>query len=386
MSPFGEKNPADRERGETLRRSFKRYAPPVIWGLAVIAAITMYPRRLSPGAFLGYAEDRSIVMTNIEPGMVRELGAGLHEFVEPGDVLVRMDDRGERLELVTLTTDLERLRKEVDAERSKLELDVANIEFNEIDLSRRLLTDRESAHIQYLSALVTQASDQSLLNGLLVELDILNRLFEKEQASFRELNNFETQVETVRTRIETNKENIARMLQVFQDADRRWFTYSDRQELPIDYESVLTPIRLAADVREREIAELTYRMDQCILRSPIHGQVTALFVQSGDRVMSGDPLLVISPVRTDRVVAYLPENQAALASLGSSVRLYPVSSGPDGPRKIEGTVQSISDAIRETPLRHRKVPNWPVWGREVIISTGNETLLPGEAVSLVLAH
>lgn len=102
--------------------------------------------------------------------------------------------------------------------------------------------------------------------------------------------------------------------------------------------------------------------------------------------MSGDPLLVISPVRTDRVVAYLPENQAALASLGSSVRLYPVSSGPDGPRKIEGTVQSISDAIRETPLRHRKVPNWPVWGREVIISTGNETLLPGEAVSLVLAH
>lgn len=369
-----------------IRRGLKALIPAAIWIGAVGAAIGLYPRRFSTGSVIGYAEDLSITMTNMEPGLVRDLGAALHEFVEPGDVLVRMDDRGDRLRLLTLSKDLERLQQEVDAERVKLELDRTSVEINAADLARRYLTDREAAHVQYLSALVTQASDQSLLNGMMVEQEILQRLYKTETAGFRELNTFETQIDAVRARIDKNKKNIERMLQAFEDADKRWYNHSDKLEVPVDYESVLRPLRLAVDVREREIEELTFLIDLRVLRSPIHGQVTAVFVQSGDRVQGGDPLVVVSPIGTGRVVAYLPENKATAVSVGESVSLYPTASGPEGQRKLVGEVTSVSDAVREVPIRYRRLPNWPSWGREVVVSVKDESLLPGEAVSLVFTR
>lgn len=367
-----------------LLRGLRRAAPVIVWVGALGAAISLYPRRLSSGSFIGYAEDLSVIVTHTEPSIVRELGTRLHEIVQPGDVLIRLDDREDRLAIDTIAADVERLKREVEAERAKLELDVANIEINAADLARRFLTDREAAHVQYLSALVTQASDQSLLSGMLVEYDILKRLFDTDQAAFRELNAFETQIEPVRARVEKNRANVERMLQAYEDADKRWFAFVDRQETPVDYESVLTPVRLAVDVREREINELVFRIDQRVLRSPIHGQVTAMYVQSGDRVLAGLPLMVVSPVRTNRVVAYLPENQVALASVGDPVKLYPTSAGPDGPRSFDGQICSVADAVREAPLRFRRMPTWPVWGREVIIELRSNALLPGEAVSLVV--
>ncbi|RIK69281.1 MAG: hypothetical protein DCC65_00625 [Planctomycetota bacterium] len=372
--------------GMNIKRGLKALIPAALWIGAVAAALSLYPRRFSTGSVIGYAEDLSITMTNVEPGLVRNLGAKLHEFVEPGDVLVRMDDREDRLHLITLSKDLERLQNEVESERIKLNLDQTNVEINAADLARRYLTDRESAHIQYLSALVTQASDQSRLTGMLIEHEILQRLYKTENAGFRELNNYETEVEAVRARIESNERNIDRMLKAFVDADKRWYNFNNKLEVPVDYEAVLRPIRLAVDVREREIEELTFRIDQRVLRSPIHGQVTAVFVQSGDRVQGGDPLVVISPVGTQRIVAYLPENKATVVSVGETVSLYPTAPGPEGPRRLVGEVTSVSDAVREVPIRYRRLPNWPSWGREVVVSVKDESLLPGEAVSLVFTR
>lgn len=367
-----------------IRQNIKRAAPGIVWVLAVIAAISIHPRRLTTGNVIGYAEDLSVTVTHTEPSVVRELAARLHEIVEPGDILIRLDDREERLAIQAIAADIDRLRNEVEAERAKLELEVANVELNSADLARRFLTDREAAHIQYLSSLVTQASDQALLNAMLVEYDILKRLYDTDQAAFRELNTFETQMEPVRARVKENKQNVERMLQAFKDADKRWFDFADRQEVPVNYESVLTPVRLAADVRECELKQLAFRIDQRVLRSPIHGQVTAMYVRNGDRVMAGTPLMVVSPVRSNRVVAYLPENQIAFVSVGDPVRLYPASATSDGPRSFEGKIHSVADAVREAPLRFRRMPTWPVWGREVVIQMSSNSLLPGEAVSLVL--
>lgn len=366
-----------------MRRLFEAFAPAAVWLVAIAAAGYLYSKRSMTGTITGYAEVRPVTVAHLEPGMVRELRAQLHQLVEPGELLAKMDDRDDRLELSTITTDLKRLQGEVKAERTRLNLEQAGVELDTDDLSRRLLVDREAAHIQYLVQLVERAGDQATLDGTLVEYGILERLFEDEQANFREVNLLKTQVDALRARILKNDEALKRMKKAFEEADQRWFTFNDRQQEPVDYESVLTPIRMAADVREKEIHELIFRIDQHALRAPVRGQITAVLVEPGDRVLAGEPLITISPTATDRVVAYLPEDKTRIVYLGEPVRVYPLAGGVGGRQGVPGTVLSVADSVTEAPLRFRKVPNWPVWGREVVVALADDmTLMPGEAVSL----
>jgi multidrug resistance efflux pump len=367
----------------SLGRKLIRITPAVVWLLAIGGAMMLFSREHRVGSLSGFAEDRSITIAPTELGRVRELRAELHQFVEPGDILVQFDDRDDQLALATMTTDLEHLRKEIESEASKLQFEEAGLDVDSQDLSRRFLTDRESAHVQYLSALATQAGDKGRLNGLLVEEDILEQLYKETSASFRELNAFKTGVQEVRERVRANEENLARMQKAYQEADARWFAHHDRQKIPYDREAVLAPLHVAVQVKEREILELVHRIDEGVRRAPIRGQITALYVGIGDTVVAGNPMLVISPTSTKRVIAYLPESETATVRVGEKLRVLPVAKGREGNRSMEGRIVSVADAIREAPTRFRRMPNLPVWGREVVIRIeGKPGLIPGEAVSI----
>lgn len=368
-----------------FRRLVGRVIPFVIWVMAIVLAFRLNPQLGLAGRFTGYAESRPVIVAHAESGMVRELRVGLHQVVEPGEILLKLDDHQERLHLATISSDLERIRKEVDAARVKLELDQVGAELNQEGLSRRLLVDREAAHIQYLDALVQQASDQARLDGKMIEYGLVKGLHDEAHGTFRELNIIKTEVDTIRERIEKNKSALARMEQAFKDAEMRWFAFSDREPFSIDYDTILTPLRLAVDVREREIAELTHQIDQHALRAPIRGQVTALHVAAGDTVIAGNPLVTISPTTTQFVIAYLPEDKIASMQIGDPVRVYPVAVTSQNARIAQGRVFSQSDVVIEAPLRYRRLPTLPVWGRETVIKVmDNTSLLPGEAVSLML--
>ncbi len=364
-------------------RGVSRWIPTVVWVGAIGAAVSLYRGEHTVGSVQGFAEDRSITIAPSEVGRVRELRASLHQFVEPGDILVQLDDRECQLRLATLTAELERLRKDIDAERSQLAMSQTDLELTEEDLSRRLLTDRESAHIQYLSMMAIQAGDQARLNGLMVEEDILNQLLHKKDASFREVNNFKTEIDAVRARLKSNEDNLARMHKAFRDADLRWYMHHEQQKMPYDRDAVLAPLHVAVQVKEHEILELVHRIDENVRRSPIHGQVTALYAGSGDTVNAGDPILVVSPTSTRRVIAFVSEAEAGRVRVGAPMRIHPAARSPDGRRAMDGEIVSVADTIREAPERFRRMPNIPVWGREIVIRIdGDAMLIPGESVSI----
>lgn len=366
-----------------FRKMLETYGPIAVWLLALAAVLVLYSRRSNTGSVVAYGEERSITIAHLEPGMVRELRVELHQIVEPGELLAKMDDRADRLRLSTISKDLERLKYEVEAERSQIEMAQASADLDARDLARRLLVDRESAHIQHMVQIIERAGDQATLDGTLVEYNIMKRLYEEDQANFRELNLMKTQVDALRARVKTADEALERMKKAFKEADERWFAFTDAQQDPVDYESVLTPIRLAADVREREIRELVFRIDQYVIRSPARGQITAIYVEPGDRVLAGEPLVNISPTATNRVVAFLPPERSKFVYLGEPVRVFPVAATNEQSRQVQGAVLSVADAITEAPIRFRKMPSWPIWGREVIVTLSNDaTLMPGEAVTL----
>jgi multidrug resistance efflux pump len=382
--------PAERHNQAMYRRGFRRFRrlviaalPTVVWVSAIVAAVYLYQRTVAPGTVTGYAEDATVTLAHPEPGTVREVHVKLYDYVTRGQVLVSMDDREERILLASIEKDIERLRAEVTAEEARSRADNARAMADVEDLTRRFAIDREVAHIDYLSQLAQDAGDRILLRGLTVECEIVRDLYDQGTATFREYNDIQTQRDSLEATIAENVEVLAQKKKVFEESDRRWIQFVEHEAVVVSYEPVLTPLRLAIDVRERDLQEVVRRIDDHVLRSPVEGQVTGLPVHDGDRFQAGICLATVSPILTNRVVAYLPERTILSARVGAPVSVRCLAAGAGRQRQYTGTVISLSATVTESPLRYRPIPTYPFWGRGLVVSLDDQSpLIPGEAVAI----
>jgi membrane fusion protein (multidrug efflux system) len=358
----------------------------VVWILAIVTAFHLHRRVAFVGTITGYADNRPVTLAHLEPGIVREIHVDLYDPVTHGQVLVTMDDREERLQLAAVEKDIERLRAEVLAEEARLSAGNAWSTADVDDLARRFVIDREAAHIDYLSQLVQDARDRVLLRGMTVECEIVRNLYGEDSAAFRELNDIQTEVDSLKALVENNAAVLEQKKKAFAEADQRWARFLEHNEVATAYEPVLTPLRLAVGVRQRDLEEIVGRIDAHVLRATVDGQVTELLAHAGDRVQPGTPLVTISPASTDRVIAYLPERMGLAAKVGASVQLSCLATEESRQRECSGTIVGLSATISEAPLRYRRMPTYPVWGRGMLIALNEDVdLVPGEAVRIALS-
>ena len=372
---------------QRMRRPLMAGVPVVVWVAAIGAALQLHRQVGTVAAINGFAEDHPVTLAHLEPGVVREVYVRLYDRVSCGQMLVSMDDRQERIQLDATEKDIERLRAEVLAEEARLSAGNAWATADVDDLARRFAVDRESAHIDYLSQLAIDARDRVLLRGTLVEYEIVRKLHDQASAPFRELNDIETELDSLRATIAENTEVLARKRRAFEHADRRWSRYVEHEGVATAYEPVLTPLRLAIDVRARDLEEIVRRIDAHLLRAPVDGQVTTLLAQAGEPVQAGIPLVTISPTYTNRVAAYLPESAVLSAEVGDPVSVSCLAAADGGRREFPATIVSLSATIDEAPPRYRRLPNYPIWGRGLIASLNdNVRLIPGEAVQIAFLN
>jgi multidrug resistance efflux pump len=373
-----------RARRGVLRRWFIAVLPVVVWLAAIGGAVELHRRGASSGALVGYAGHDPITLAHPEAAVAREVHVRAFERVVAGQVLITLDDRAERIELAGVEADVERLRAEVDAAAAQQRADNARAGADMGEQIRSFAIDREAAHVAWLSAMVDNAFDQALLRGREIELGIESRLHERGDSSFRELHRLETEVLSLRSRITENVAALDRMREAFEAADRRWAVFAEAAEVEVDIESTIAPLRLAIEVRARDVQQLVRRIDALVLRAPADGQITLLAAQPGDRLIPGTPLITISPESTGEVVAYLPEHLIDAAAVGAPVTVHRVSASAEV-RSFPGTVQRVSAAVVEAPPRYRTIPTRPVWGRGIVVALADgRTLSPGEAVTIQL--
>jgi multidrug resistance efflux pump len=357
-------------------------APLAVWLLAIVAALKVHEQMGPAGRFTGYAEDTTVTVAHLEPGTVRNVLVREHELVEQGQLLVTMDVTEERQLQATIQKDIERLRSEVLAEAARVSAENARADGDRGEHMRRLLVDREAAHIEYLAQVMTNTRDRIQLRGDEVEYDIVRRLHKGEDAAFRELNEIETRVHALREQVDKNEVVLARMKDAFTEADRRWHNFREQDEGVIPFDPIITPLRLAAEVREAELNELYQLIESHSHRAPIAGQVTSISARPGDQLLSGAPLLTISAPRTDRGIVYLAENEVLSVQTGDRVMVRRIATGRGADSAFEGKIVRMSSVVTEAPLRFRAAPNWPVWGRAMIIALDSKVLMPGEAIAI----
>ncbi|MCK4660096.1 MAG: HlyD family efflux transporter periplasmic adaptor subunit [Phycisphaerae bacterium] len=374
-----------KKRRRWTRRLFISVLPTAVWVLAIAAAFHLYQRTGARCTISGFAEDQPVTLAHLEPGIVKRTYVQLYDRVTLGQVLVSMDDRQERIQLAVIEKDLQRLRLEVVAEQARVSADNARAIIDFEDLARRFAVDREAAHLDYLSELVADARDRILLRGADVEYDITRGLYETGNAPFHELNDIQTQVDSLRAALVENAEVIKRAKKALEAANSRWIEFVEREGMDVALEPVLAPLRLAIEVRQRDLDDLMLQIDIHVLRSPIDGQVTFLAAHPGDRVEAGAPLVVVSPTSTGMVVAYLSEPTVLSARVGDPVQVRCLATVDGLHREYAGTIARLADTITETPPRYREFPTYPVWGRGLVVALEEGVrLVPGEAVRIAL--
>jgi multidrug resistance efflux pump len=362
-------------------------APPLVWVLALAAAIGLHHRRTATGVISGRAETNSIALSYSEPGIVRDVRVHLHDVVSPGQVVVTLDDTQEKIALDAVRTDIDRVTAEIAAERAKLAADNARALVDATDLARRYLVDRETARLEYLRLAMENARDRMSLQGAKIEYDINQRLYDEEHSNRRELNDTETVFDALKATVAEQEPLLAQAKAAYENADQRWAMFSQQYRgVETLYDPVLDPLRIEIDVRERDVQELVRVIDAHVIRSPIAGQITYLNAAPGLAIEAGAVLATVSSVSTNRVVAYATEESGVIPREGDAVDVMSVTSAGDHAEiQYPGVISSVSVIVQELPSEYWTVPTVPVWGRWVVVSLGeSRQLIPGEKVTVAI--
>jgi HlyD family secretion protein len=132
---------------------------------------------------------------------------------------------------------------------------------------------------------------------------------------------------------------------------------------------------------ESEIALLEKQLSDCFPKSPESGVVTNKFVEVGELIGMGKPLVKIAKLDTVWVKVYLPPEDLTKISLGGHAQIDP----EDGRTKpLDGTVSWISDEAEFTPknIQTKEARADLVYAVKIIIPNPGKVLKIGMPVSV----
>ncbi|HMS03080.1 MAG TPA: HlyD family efflux transporter periplasmic adaptor subunit [Gemmatimonadaceae bacterium] len=148
-------------------------------------------------------------------------------------------------------------------------------------------------------------------------------------------------------------------------------------------------LRAEVDAIAAQRAQLDDRLTRATVRAPIGGTVLQRFVEPGELVQPGTPLLTLAALDTLTLRAYVAESQLAQVRVGAKVRVQ--VDGPDGTLKPRDGIVSWIAAQAEftpTPIQTREERVAQVYAVTVRVANPDGRLrigMPGELVLSPLA-
>ena len=245
------------------------------------------------------------------------------QAVEPGTVLVALDQRDAALALTELKAQLDA----VVADKARLGADT--------DLARAQTDTRlQSARAELDSAAVTVSSLDPQLKLAQSEFARTRRLYEQKMASQAARDQSEAQLQRIEREHRIARANLqSAQAKVKQAA-------AERAQL-----EVLAAQQRVLEQREAELGAKLARqrldLDDRIVRSPSRGVIDRTFVEPGEYVGPGQRLLLMHDPASVWVEANVKETQLRRLAVGQKVGVH-VDAFPD--RDLEGRVERIGQS------------------------------------------
>lgn len=359
----------------------KKAIPIVVWGGAVLGLF--YLAEVTPAArsLTAVADTASSSIVAPVAGRIATLAIQLHQLVEEGQVLARLDDRDVRLRLSQANFELERLRADMARAQADLDRD-ASAAKNELGLEagiehRRLLSAVETAQLGAIATRAELEEARIRMQGASIEAERLGTLAHQGITGEPELVRLRTERDALKKRIEE--------LQALYDEHRSRIATAQRRldefapgaptELPLD--TVLAPLRWRLKEQEAQIERIALDALALDLRSPIRGHVAATSARAGEWVVAGREVArVVEPIPR-RILAWVPDTMRLQIETVRKVSVRRADATTLG----SAAILSISPTVMRLPERLWRDPQREEWGYEVVIAAvGGE--LPGERLVL----
>ena len=264
-----------------------------------------------------------ITVSSRVAGWVTEIAVTEGDNVEPGSVLVAIDDRESKLKARELEAQIASLRAEKDR-----------------TIAERRLVDKETA-AKLKSEQAILAAAQVTVSSLQPQLALAQReheraqsLFEKRVASRRQLDQAETEL----TKIQ--REHRIAVADLHSAEAKVAEVEAERERLRV-LESAIAVYGHKEQELQAKLEEQRLDMSDRTIRSAIKGVVDKTFVEVGEYVTPGQRLALIHDPEVIWVDANIKETDIRKTKVGDKVHVS-VDAYPD--REFTGTVEVIGNA------------------------------------------
>lgn len=356
--------------GTAFREFRVRFLPAIAFAAVLSGTVVTWQSYVAPSNWVGEVETVRSVVSNSQPGRLAELAVGHLQQVAAGDVLARV--LAADAELVDAQVSLTRarmmfLREGVDA-RVRQQNNRVNFTQLKLDwLDQKVELASQRARLNQLEAEVVRA--KKAIDGVSIGGAPATPFGSVADLQLAEANYAAALAETTE-REKLVQEIEATMGQLAPD------------EIKLN-EDIPQALRSAVAVQEQELKMLEARLAPVALLAPIDGVVSVVHRRGGENVLAGEPIVTISALRGDRVVAFLrqPLNEEPTTNTVVEVRSRSLNRTFGQGRVV--AIGSQMEPILPELLPGKSTPNVLEYGLPVLVSLPPEvTARPGEIVDL----
>ncbi|MCR9243717.1 MAG: HlyD family efflux transporter periplasmic adaptor subunit [bacterium] len=369
--------------GRRLRRRARDAVSIAVWAVAVAATIWLAGLQPSSARFHGIVNTHVTTIAAPAAGRLTTLLVDLHDPVEAGQVIARLDDRDVRLKLSQATYELERLR----ADMAKRSADLANEASTSqathgLEASvehRRLVSAAEVAQLEVLATRTRLEEARVRVQGVSIEADRLASLVSQGMLGEPDLVRTRTERDALHKRIDELEKLMTEQAARARTAQERVDSFAPGDLTTAPVEATLAPWRWRLKTQEATLERIALDAATLVLEAPAAGVVKAIRAQQGEWVRVGQPLVTLAAAGPTRVVGYIPSPDRPLVERTTAV----VITRPDASTAGVGRIESISPTLVPVPERLWLDPRRQEWAYEIIV-TPTGTAVPGERVGLTL--
>jgi len=363
-----------------------RYAPVLIWGIAVGLAFFLVGRQQVFVDAIGVAESQTTLVAPLLDGTVHSLAVDVLDEVTAGQVVGMMDDSLVRAELTVAESLLDQARAALEAESRRFAQEQLLQEASTRDDERRFVVDEERARLDHLDRVIQHETDKVDLERLAVQVKRQEAMRNQHVLDDATYDETRLAYEVLRTKVERDAEAIAL-------AEANLKTAAERRNRlnPVDFDSSVTDAvlkSLQADIAAQQAAvmEVQSRREALVLRAPVKGRVASIVRRPGESMLAGDPIMTIVGEYSTRVMAYVDERAPLTFHVGDAVEVL----SRTHPKTVaNGTILKVGAHMEPFPLRLLTYtsadPMMPPHGIQVLVGElPDGAFRPGEALDLRL--
>ncbi len=355
------------------------YLPVMTFAAMVMLIGWMWMRYVAPATIIGEVETIRANVISIAAGTVRELAVGRLQSVTNGQqvgVLTVLDPDQLSAELAASEADLRLVQARMDLDKTR-NLD-AYSRFREQLLAEQLSLELARIHLQQAEGEFDRA--RRLYDDKIIPRGVGDAPSGGGVISPRNDFGYDVAVrdrDAFRAEVATREKTVAELETGLQRLQAAGAEKMDPSDGAVE--------RAIAGQRER----LQSLQKPVVLRSPINGFVSVINHLAGEKVTPGEPILVVSAEKSDRIIAWIRQPITMRPQVGDVVEVRRMRIGQP---PFEATVVRVGKQLEQIDptavTLNQKPLNAQSLGLPLIVQAANTLdLIPGEALQLrIIKH